>query len=133
MPKQLVATAAAFVATMILPYVTNLGLDPDTAREISAFAASGVFALASVLWFYVSKNPKLSGPAATIVGLVEEQASDRPGEEKRALAIARLLAYIDGLQVGAIQKWFLKKAAPEAVDLIVAEAKKLLYKKPPEN
>ena len=133
MPKQLVATAAAFVATMILPFVTNLGLDPDTAREISAFAASGVFALASILWFYVSKNPKLAGPAAIIVGVVEEQFSSRPGAEKRTLAIAKLVEYIDGLDIGKLQKWFLKRAAPEVVDLIVAEAKKLLYKKPPER
>ena len=131
MPKELIGMIVAFVTAWIAPYLGNLGLPESVASEWVATIAAGLFAVSATVQWVITKSPKISGPAMIAVGLIEETMSDRPNDEKRTAAVEKLNAMIDAMQMGSIQKWLLKRAAPMVVESIVKQAKYLLRKTPP--
>jgi len=133
MPKELVGMIIAFVSAWLAPHLGNLGLPESVASEWVATIAAALFALSATVQWVISKSPKISGPAMIAVSLIEETLRDRPNDEKRTAAVQKLNAMIDAMEIGSIQKWFLKRAAPSAIETIVKQAKKLLYTPPPEE
>ncbi len=131
MPKELIGMIVAFVSAWIAPHLGSLGLPESVASEWIATIAAGLFAVSATVQWVISKSPKISGPAMIAVSLIEETMSDRPNDEKRTAAVEKLNAMIDAMQMGSIQKWLLKRAAPMVVESIVKQAKYLLRKPPP--
>jgi len=131
MPKELVGMIIAFVSAWLAPHLGNLGLPESVASEWVATIAAALFALSATVQWVISKSPKISGPAMIAVSLIEETMSDRPNDEKRTAAVQKLNAMIDAMEMGSIQKWLLKRAAPMVVESIVKQAKYLLMKPPP--
>lgn len=133
MPKELIGMIVAFASAWLAPHLGNLGLPESVASEWVATIAAGLFAVSATVQWVISKSPKISGPAMIAVSLIEETLRDRPNDEKRTAAVQKLNAMIDAMEIGTIQKWLLKRAAPSAIETIVKQAKKLLYTPPPEE
>ena len=131
MSKELVASMAAYIAAWIAPHVIDWGVSQEFAQECAAFAAAAVYFVTAAVTQMLSRVPKIYGPALIAVTLIEETIADRPNDEKKTLAVQKLNAMIDAMSIGSMQKWFLKKAAPSAIEAIVKQAKVLLATPPP--
>ncbi|MCL4735369.1 MAG: hypothetical protein KJ050_10585 [Candidatus Omnitrophica bacterium] len=133
MPKELIGMIVAFVSAWLAPHLGSLGLPESVASEWVATIAAGLFAVSATVQWVISKSPRIHGPAMIAVGLIEETMSNQPNDAKRTAAVEKLHFMIDAMDIGAIQKWLLKRAAPMVIESIVKQAKYLLMKPPPEE
>lgn len=130
--KQLTGMIIAFVTAWLAPHLGQYGLPESVTSEIVATVAAGLFAVSAAIQWLITKSPSIHGPAMIAVAVVEETMANQPNEVKRDAAIGRLIEMIDGMKIGRIQKWLLRRAAPIIIETIVKQAKHVLRMAPPE-